>query len=117
VNFWATWCAPCIKEMPSLARLQAKLGDLAVVAVSEDRRGAEVVDPFVAKLALGKLPIYLDAKNDLGHGFGVEGLPTSYLIDRDGRIVATLEGAAEWDSADMLKRLGTFLGAPPRSAS
>jgi thiol-disulfide isomerase/thioredoxin len=117
VNLWATWCAPCIQEMPSLARLQAKLGDLAVVAVSEDRRGADVVDPFLAKIALAGLAIYLDPKNDLGHGFRVDGLPTSYLIDRDGRIVAMLEGAADWDSAAMVKRLGAYLGAPPASPS
>jgi thiol-disulfide isomerase/thioredoxin len=117
VNFWATWCAPCVQEMPSLARLQAQRGDLAVVAVSEDRRGAELVDPFLAKLGLADLGVYLDPKNDLGHAFGIEGLPTSFLIDRDGRIVATLEGAAEWDSAEMLKRLGPYLAAPPRSAS
>lgn len=112
VNFWATWCAPCIKEMPSLVRLQAKLGDLAVLAVSEDRRGAELVEPFLAKYQLTGLATFLDPKNTVGHAFGVEGLPTSILIDRDGRIVGELQGAAEWDSPAMLKLIGDYLAAP-----
>jgi thiol-disulfide isomerase/thioredoxin len=112
VNFWATWCAPCITEMPSLVRLQAKLGDLAVLAVSEDRRGAELVEPFLAKYQLTGLKTFLDPKNAVGHAFGVEGLPTSILIGRDGRIVGELQGAAEWDSPAMLKLIGDFLAAP-----
>ncbi len=64
LNLWATWCQPCLKEMPSLAALQAKLGPaLTVLAVSEDRGGAEVVQPFVAKHDFAKLKIYLDPKS------------------------------------------------------
>jgi thiol-disulfide isomerase/thioredoxin len=109
VNFWATWCAPCIEEMPSLLRLQEKLGGLTILAVSEDRRGAELVDPFIAKHGVEKLAIYLDPKNDLGHAFAIEGLPTSVLIDRDGRVRAEVEGAAKWDSADMVRRLTPYV--------
>lgn len=101
VNLWATWCAPCIKEMPSLARLQAKMQDIAILAVSEDRGGEGVVAPFLAKLDLPGLAIYLDPKNDVTHAFAVEGLPTSILIGRDGRIEGELEGAADWDSPTM----------------
>ena len=96
--------------MPSLARLQAKLGDLAVVAVSEDRRGAELVDPFIAKLGLQGLAIYLDPKSEVGHALGVGGLPTSFLIDRDGAVLGELEGAAEWDGPEMAKLLDKYLG-------
>jgi thiol-disulfide isomerase/thioredoxin len=101
VNLWATWCAPCVKEMPSLARLQAKMGGLAILAVSEDRGGEKVVAPFLAKLNLAGLAIYLDPKNDAAHAFRAQGLPTSILIGRDGRIIGTLEGAADWDSETM----------------
>ena len=111
INLWATWCAPCVHEMPSLARLQARLGRLTVLAISEDRQGAAVVPPFVQKLGLDGLAVYLDPKNDVDHAFGVEGLPTSILIDRDGRILGELQGAADWDSQDMVKLIEGYLGA------
>jgi thiol-disulfide isomerase/thioredoxin len=106
VNLWATWCAPCIKEMPSLDRMQAKLGSaLDVVAVSEDRNGAKAVDPFLAKLPVKKLTIALDPTNALTNALHVEGLPTSLLIDPKGDIVAKLEGGAEWDRGRTLAKL------------
>jgi thiol-disulfide isomerase/thioredoxin len=101
LNLWATWCEPCIREMPALDRLQEKLGgtDFAVVLVSEDRGGAHVVDPFFAKLGLANLKTYRDPKSAVGHGFGVAGLPTSFLIDRDGTLLGSVVGAASWDGA------------------
>ena len=102
VNLWATWCQPCLEEMPSLARLQAQEGDkLAIAAVSEDHAGAKAVKPFIAEKGLDKLPIYLDPKGELGHAFKVRGLPTSIVIDAAGRIVGRVEGSAEWDSGKM----------------
>jgi thiol-disulfide isomerase/thioredoxin len=110
VNLWATWCQPCLKEMPSLDRLQAELdGKLAVVAVSEDRAGAKRVGPFVAALGLRKLTIYLDPKSDLVHAFNVRGLPTSIVIDARGRVLGRVEGAADWDSATMMAVLKPLL--------
>jgi thiol-disulfide isomerase/thioredoxin len=99
LNLWATWCEPCVREMPALDRLQARLGgkDFAVVLVSQDRGGANVVDPFFAKLGLASLKTYLDPKSTVGHGFAVAGLPTSFLIDRDGTLLGTVQGAAAWD--------------------
>jgi thiol-disulfide isomerase/thioredoxin len=102
LNLWATWCQPCLKEMPSLAALQARLGpSLVVVAVSEDRGGAAVVEPFVAKLGLDKLKIYLDPKSAAIHAFGAQGLPTSFVIDGDGKVLGKVEGGADWDSDKM----------------
>jgi thiol-disulfide isomerase/thioredoxin len=110
VNLWATWCGPCVREMPSLDRLQARFGDrLLVLAISQDRGGAHVVDPFLEKLALGHLAIFLDASSAAQQAFKVRGLPTSFLIDRDGRILGSLEGGAEWDAPDMVARLERYL--------
>jgi thiol-disulfide isomerase/thioredoxin len=118
VNLWATWCAPCVREMPSLDRLQAKLGNrLTVLAVSQDRGGAEVVDPFLAKLSLGALHIYLDPKAVVGKGLGARGLPTTFLVDGEGRVRAQLEGAAEWDSPDMLAALEHYFRAADAGAT
>ena len=116
LNLWATWCPPCIKEMPSLARLQAKLPDLAVLAISQDRRGAEAVDPFLAKLKLTGLATFLDPENGASGAFKVEGLPTTILIDRDGRIVGELVGGAEWDSPTMVRLMSQYLHPPTRAA-
>jgi thiol-disulfide isomerase/thioredoxin len=114
VNLWATWCQPCLKEMPSLDRLQSSLeGRLAVAAVSEDRAGAKQVGPFVAAMGLQNLKIYLDPKSDVGHAFNVRGLPTSILIDARGRVVGRVEGAVEWDSATMMAVLKPLLEGGP----
>ncbi len=103
VNLWATWCQPCLREMPSLEGLQEKLGDkLTVAAVSQDRGGEKAVVPFLAKLGLDKVKVYLDPKSEVGKAFGVRGLPTSIVLDAEGREVGRVEGAADWDSAKML---------------
>ena len=112
INLWATWCQPCLKEMPSLEKLQAAQADkLTVAAVSEDRGGGQVVEPFVAKLGLDKVTIYLDPKSAVGHAFSTRGLPTTLVVDAAGRVVGRVEGAAEWDSEEMAKALQPFLPA------
>lgn len=102
LNIWATWCAPCVREMPSLDRLQAALGaeGLSVVALSVDREGLAAVEPFYRRLSLEALDIYLDPANEVGRSFTVPGLPTSYLIDPEGALVGALAGPAEWDSPE-----------------
>jgi thiol-disulfide isomerase/thioredoxin len=116
VNFWATWCAPCIREMPSLDRLQARLkGEgLDVVAVSEDFAGMDLVGPFFERLKLENLAIFLDSDGALGKVFGIVGLPTTLLIDREGRLVGGLEGPAEWDSDEAVALIRHYLQHPER---
>jgi thiol-disulfide isomerase/thioredoxin len=112
INLWATWCQPCLKEMPSLEKLQAAQPDkLIVAAISEDRGGSQVVEPFVAKLGLDKGKIYLDPKSAVGHAFSARGLPTTLIVDSEGRLVGRVEGAAEWDSDKMAAALQPFLPA------
>ncbi len=115
LNLWATWCQPCLKEMPSLAALQARQGTaLTVVAVSEDRGGAATVEPVVVKLGLDRLKIYLDPKSAAIHAFAAEGLPTSFLIDGDGMVLGKVEGGADWDSDKIRAVLDKLmLGAKP----
>ncbi len=110
VNLWATWCQPCLREMPSLDRLQADLaGRLTVAAVSEDRGGAERVAPFIKKLKLTHLKVYLDPKTSFIHALKARGLPTSIVLDAKGRIVGKIEGPAAWDSAKMKAVLAPLL--------
>ncbi len=112
LNFWATWCAPCLAELPSLDRAQDLLREegLAVVAVSEDR-GDKIVAAreLLIRRGFDNLDFHHDDKTALARDLGVPGLPTSLIIDRDGREVARLAGAAEWDSPRMLDRLRGFL--------
>ena len=111
INLWATWCEPCLREMPSLERMQSRLGDkITVVAISQDRGGGKTVEPFINKLGLKSFKTYLDPKSDAGRAFKVAGLPTSILIDRDGKVLGRVEGAAEWDSPKLLGVLKSFLG-------
>lgn len=106
VNLWATWCQPCLKEMPSLEALQAKFGPaLTVLAISEDRGGADAVKPFVEKLGLDKVQIYLDPKSAATKAIGGRGLPTSIVVDADGMVLGKVEGAANWVSDEMLSAL------------
>jgi thiol-disulfide isomerase/thioredoxin len=100
LNLWATWCGPCVEEMPSLDRLQAKLGgnDFAVVALATDKQGRALVEPFLAKLGVKNLTMYLDTSGGVNRALKTRGLPTTLLIDRDGKEIGRLEGAASWDS-------------------
>ena len=111
VNLWATWCAPCIKEMPSLDRMNARLKDqgLALLAISQDRGGAKVVEPFLEKLGLRSLPVYLDPKGQVQRALGVRGLPTTVVFDGEGRELGRFEGDADWDGADARALLTYFL--------
>lgn len=108
VNFWATWCAPCIREMPSLDRLQTKLDPerFELLAISQDRGGKAQVVPFLTnRLNLPDLPVFYDPKLKLGRALGIRGLPTTFVIDPKGNLVGALAGAAEWDSADAVALL------------
>jgi thiol-disulfide isomerase/thioredoxin len=100
LNLWATWCAPCRHEMPSLDRLQAALGGdgLAVVPLSLDRGEVSQIEAFYAEVGLPTLAIYHDPKAAAGRAFGAYGLPTTIVIDREGREIGRLLGPAEWDS-------------------
>jgi thiol-disulfide isomerase/thioredoxin len=112
VNLWATWCQPCLKEMPSLVALQTRLGTaLTVLAISEDRAGARIVQDFVAAHGIDKLAVYLDPNSTASHAFEGIGLPTSFLIDADGKVLGKVEGGADWDSDAMRAALAKLL--PP----
>lgn len=100
VNFWATWCAPCVAEMAALDRLQNmfKGRGLTVLALSQDRTGLAVVEPFYNKLGLRDLAMRFDPRGEAARAFAVRELPVTILIDRNGRELGRLAGPAAWDS-------------------
>jgi thiol-disulfide isomerase/thioredoxin len=102
INLWATWCVPCVAEMPSLEALSKTLApaDIAVLPLSSDRGGAPAVEAFFHKHAIGGLPVLLDPEGAAARAFGAEGIPTSVVIDKAGRERARLEGSADWSTPD-----------------
>jgi thiol-disulfide isomerase/thioredoxin len=98
LNFWATWCVPCVAELPELDRLAAT-GAFTVLAVSADRGGAAVVGPFAAAHGIRHATILLDPGSQAVHALGVAGFPTTLLVAADGRLRGTLEGPAAWGDA------------------
>lgn len=115
LNLWATWCVPCREEMPTLDRLQAKLGgpDFEVVALSLDRSGPDVVTRFFAEIGIANLAIYLVDMAAVRSALGLFGLPTTLLLGRDGREVSRVVGPAEWDSPEMVASIRQQLDLPP----
>jgi thiol-disulfide isomerase/thioredoxin len=105
LNIWATWCGPCRKEMPALDRLQAALAgpDFDVVALSIDRGGMDAVRKFFADIGVRNLAMYLDSSGQALRTLSALGLPTTLLIDREGREIGRLIGPAEWDSPEMIE--------------
>jgi len=100
LNFWATWCAPCVLEMPQLDRLRKILlpYGVEVLALSEDRGGVPVAEKFYRKKGLKNLGIFIDSGGKVIRGSKILGLPTTLLIDRQGQEVGRVTGVAEWDS-------------------
>jgi len=99
LNFWATWCAPCRAEMPSLSRLQSADPGLAVVTVATGRNSVEGITKFMGEIGVDNLPLLRDPKSELARSMGVLGLPVTVILNPEGQEVARLIGDAEWDSA------------------
>jgi len=112
LNIWATWCVPCRREMPSLDRLAARFGgpDFAVLALSIDRKDASVVRDFYREYGIAALKVYRDRSNEVPRAFGVIGVPTTLLIDREGREIGRVIGALEWDDPKAADLIGRLIG-------
>jgi thiol-disulfide isomerase/thioredoxin len=111
LNLWATWCAPCRKEMPALDRLQKELGSdrFEVVALSVDRAGVAGSKKFLDQVKAESLKLYVDPTAKAGIALKAVGLPATLLLDREGREIGRLTGPAEWDSADAKRLIAAVL--------
>ena len=119
LTVWATWCWSCREEMPALARLHRGLGGRppAVLALSVDSDGAEVVEPLLTQLNVKDLPVYLDPTGASVGRLSVSGLPTTILFGPDGSERGRWFGVRAWDEKPMIDEIAALLaGAPQRSA-
>ena len=118
VNLWATWCAPCLKEMPSLDALQKEMGglDFAVVAINIDTRNLDKPKTWLADNKVANLPFYGDPQaatfQALRAAHKVEGMPVSIIVDKAGCELGIIQGPADWASADSKALMKAAIGKP-----
>ena len=112
-NFWATWCAPCRKEMPSLSQLQSHFDErnVIVLAVAAGRNPIPSVERFLDEIDVHNLTVLYDPKQSFSSSMGVLGLPTTILLDRGGNEIARLTGDADWGSESALSIISTIADA------
>ena len=105
VNFWATWCAPCLDEMPSLSNLQKLKGDknFKVVTIATMRNSPKSIENFFDKMSIVNLTKYQDPKGKLARSLKIAGLPLTILLNKDNEEVARFIGDADWSSPQALK--------------
>jgi thiol-disulfide isomerase/thioredoxin len=111
LNFWATWCAPCRKEMPHLSALQDTLGgdSFEVVTIATGRNPLPAMQRFFAEIEVDNLPLHTDPRQALARNLGVLGLPATLIIDPDGQEIARMQGEADWSSDNALAILRALL--------
>ena len=111
VNLWATWCAPCIQELPSLGKLQQEMGgeNFQVVTIAIDERDPAKIEPFLAAHGAGNLPTLIDLNRTIDKVAQASALPTSLLVDRDGKAKAMLTGDARWNCGKALDAVKAFI--------
>ena len=114
LNFWATWCQPCIHELPSMERLQTKFNekDFSIVAISLDRGGVDVAARLLKRLKLKKLKLYIDKDNKSAQILGVKFMPTTFIFDRKSRKLGSLLGGVEWDDKNAIALIQYFINNP-----
>lgn len=113
VNFWATWCPPCRKEMPSIDRLKGAIAgdDFEVLAVALDRASPDAIKEFYRSIGVEHLRILREPTLRLGTEAGILGMPITIILDREGREIARLQGEAEWDSEEVKDILARIMAA------
>lgn len=111
LNFWASWCPPCLREMPSLERLRARMAGrpLEIVAL-DSAETADEVKAYLSRMALG-FPVLLDPDGSNTRRWKVFALPTSFLLDAEGRVRYVLTGPTEWDEGEALTVIESLLPA------
>ena len=109
INFWATWCAPCKKEMPSLEKLTLKIPQVEVYAVNMEKPNNNRIENFLNEIGVNKLKTYYDPDLTLVKSFKLRGLPTSILIDKNGKEFGKVIGEIDFASDDFIKLIKKYI--------
>lgn len=111
LNFWATWCAPCRYEMPSMEELSKKYDkkDLIILAVATDHQGKEIVEPFVDENGY-TFHVLIDSTSKVSDSYGVYAIPTTFIISRQGKIIEMVPGVRDWTDKYILESLDEIIG-------
>jgi thiol-disulfide isomerase/thioredoxin len=111
LNFWATWCAPCREEMPSLQALQSELGGeaFAVVTLATGRNPPQAIQRFFEETGVTDLPQYRDIDQQIAREMGIFGLPITVILNPEGQEIARLRGDAHWDSPEAIALIEALL--------
>lgn len=114
LNFWATWCPPCLAEMPAIDALQADLGgdNFVVVTVATGRNPLPAIKAFFEKANIKNLPILRDPRQAFSRANGVFGLPTTLILNKDGDEIARMQGDADWHSKEAITLIKALLPKP-----
>ncbi|WP_371374178.1 TlpA disulfide reductase family protein [Thalassotalea aquiviva] len=115
VNVWATWCGPCLRELPELDRLQAKFkgAEFELLAISIDDEGLPIVEQFYQQLGIKNLHMYIDTDKQLGKIFPVDAVPATFIINRQGEVTSYLRSYANWDDEAAFKMVLDNIATPP----
>jgi peroxiredoxin len=118
IIIWATWCPPCVEEMPTMQQLYERLHGhgLEVLAISVDALGAQVVGPFMQKYRL-TFPVLLDAASRIPSLYRTSGVPESFIVDKRGRLVEKIVGPRDWSHPRMIALFQRLLSAPDERAT
>lgn len=113
LNFWASWCHPCREEMPALNKLEAKLGgkDFQVVPFNIDLGGMKKAESFFKQVGATHLTLYHDPTGNAFHEIGAIGMPTTLLLNRNGKEIGRMIGPAKWDSPDAIRLIKAAIAA------
>lgn len=114
LNFWATWCAPCLAELPDLDRLQSRFArdQFVVLPLCEDAQTVTVIDRYYARQRIEMLGRFMDPMGRGLKAYAVPAVPTSFILDRTGRLRGILPGAAPWDSPEAQALVAYYLNEP-----
>ena len=114
VNMWATWCPPCVRELPAIERLASKFdkAQFEILPISIDLDGKEQVEPFLKELGMEDFTSYYDEKQQLGQVFPLDTIPATFILNKEGELIAFVRTFVDWDDEKAVELIQSFIDKP-----